>query len=185
MNKTWKQKLNYLKLPPSDDPINRAYDLCPYDKVKVVLIGDKLCKDHNGLVFSTHPKAEINAQQNIIFREYRRDLGYDYPRTGDLTVWANEGILLLPCNGYELLVFRTLRTLSLFKHNIVYILWGADARRLQAAIDPTSNKIISCKLPSTLNRLKGNDDFPGHSPFTETNLYLEEHNIKPINWKLR
>lgn len=185
MNKQWKQKLNYLKLPPSDDPINRAFDLCPYDKLKVVLIGDKLCENHNGLVFSTHPRAPINAQQNIIFREYVRDTGHDYPRTGDLSDWAREGVLLLPCDRQGLLVFRILRLLSGFKKNTVFILWGADAQRFSPAIDTGTNKIISCNLPSTLNRLSGRDNFPGHSPFTETNNYLTEHGIKPINWRLR
>jgi len=180
---SWKQKLPWQRLLPSKPKFQRALDLCPPDKVKVVIVGDRLYEQHNGLAFSTHPKAGFEASHHIIFKEYRRDLGFDLPRTGDLTSWAEQGVLLLPSEENKLFTFCLLRYLSTNHPHIVYLLWGAKAERFNPAIE--QGRVFVASLPSPLNISYGNDTFTGCSHFSEANRYLEEHGIKPVNWKLR
>lgn len=183
--KTWKQRLPLARLLPSNVPFQRALDLTPPHKVKVILLGNSLCDNHNGLVFSTHPKAKTNPQHNIIFSEYRRDLGFDTPRTGDLTAWAEQGVLMLPVRGYELFVYCLLRHWSTQESNSTtpYLLWCADQRRIRRAID--KGKVLVATAPSPINISYGNDTFTGCSHFSETNRYLEDNELPTINWRLR
>lgn len=207
--KTWKQ-LKFLKtpdakallelegLPPKEKRL-RAFDLTPFDKTKVVILGQDPypTKGHaDGLAFSVPvtikplPKTLAN-----IYREYSSDLGYPIPRHGDLSSWASRGVLLLntclsvqegkPQShrniGWEMLTYEAIRKLSNEKSHLVFILWGKDAQNFKAVIDTEKHLVLEAPHPSPLACYKG---FYGSKPFSKTNEYLISVGEEPIDWKL-
>ena len=182
-------------LPPKEAILN-ALALTPLDEVKVVIIGQDPYpnKEHPiGLAFAVServnplPKSLIN-----IFRELKDDTGTD--RTiGDLSDWARQGVLLLNTSltvvegkpgshsgiGWSGLCKDTIRVLNEQRENIVFILWGKHAQKYEMFIDRNKHFVIKSPHPSPLSAHRG---FFGSKPFSQTNKYLEEHNIKQIEW---
>jgi len=181
--------------PPRAD-ILRAFARTPPDEVKVVILGQDPypTKGHaNGLAFSTNPHVQpLPKSLANIFRELRDDTGID--RTdGDLTCWADRGVLLLNTSltvvegrpgshsgiGWEILSTETIRFLSDQYEHIVFILWGKHAQRKAMFIDQSKHLIIQSPHPSPLSAHRG---FFGSRPFSTANKYLIQHEKNPIEW---
>ena len=130
-----------------------------------------------------------------IFKELKSDLGYDAPKSGDLTKWAREGVLLMNTAltvrehqanshancGWSWFTDSVIQILSEQKEHLVFLLWGGNARRKKALIDTKKHLVLECAHPSPLSAYNG---FFGCKHFSKTNAYLESHGIPPIDWDL-
>jgi len=130
-----------------------------------------------------------------IFKELKSDIGCDLPKSGNLTKWAKEGVLLLNTSlsvrehqanshskcGWAWFTDSVIRLISEQKENVVFILWGGNARSKKALIDTTKHHIIESAHPSPLSAYAG---FFGSKPFSRTNEYLTKYGLKPIDWDL-
>lgn len=183
---------------PDRDKIFRALELTPYDKVKCVILGQDPYPNREhacGLAFSVPPGASIPQSLRNIFKELQDDLGVDPPKSGDLTKWALEGVLLLNtvltniegCTqahkglGWEMLTNRIIYEVSRKEEPVVFILWGNDARSKKSYIDTKKNLVIESAHPSPLSARRG---FFGSRPFSRTNEFLIKHGIEHIDWSL-
>ncbi len=183
---------------PKPNQIFRALDLCPVDNVKVVVIGQDpyhTLKGYraNGLAFSVNVQDQIPPSLRNIYTELENDLGQKLSNSGDLTSWAEQGVLLLNATltvragqagshqnkGWELFTDAIISKLSEVKDHLVFILWGSYARRKSGLIDKNKHKIIESAHPSPLSAANG---FFGSKPFSKTNKWLVENNLEPINW---
>jgi uracil-DNA glycosylase len=187
------------KVFPSGENIFKAFDLTPFDKVKVVILGqDPYHGDHqaHGLSFSVpegiaHPPSLVN-----IFKELKNDLNIDKPKSGNLEAWAKEGVLLLNATltvrahqagshqnkGWETFTDAVIKKLADEKEQLVFILWGNYAQKKGRFIDANKHYIIKAVHPSPLSANRGG--FFGSQPFSKTNNYLKSKNIDPIDWTL-
>lgn len=183
--------------PPKED-IFRALKLTPYDKVKVVIVGQDPYhgeREANGLSFSVHPGIKIPPSLQNIYKELCNDLGFSVPNNGDLTKWANEGVLMLnailtvekdkPAShhnlGWELFTDYVIKIINLKDEPVVFILWGNFAKEKSALITNPKHFIISSPHPSPFSANRG---FFGSKPFSKTNDFLVRNRIKPIDWQL-
>lgn len=184
--------------PPGKE-IFSAFDLCPIDKVKVVIIGQDPyhgMSQANGLCFSVkdgvpHPPSLIN-----IFKELERDLGIAYPQTGDLSSWARQGVLLLntiltvrahePGShkqlGWEHFTNAVIKTISDSCENVVFLLWGGFAKKKESLIDQSKHTILTCGHPSPLSANRGY--WFDNKHFSKTNEILTKIGQTPIIWSL-
>lgn len=191
-----KEEYTQQRIYPPGSQIFRAFDLCPYDKVKVVIIGQDPYHgpgQANGLCFSvkegiTMPPSLIN-----IFKEIRSDIGKDFPPNGSLERWARQGVLLLNATltvrekqpgshqnkGWELFTDAVITRLSNQRAGLVYILWGAYAQKKGTVIDTSKNLVIKSPHPSPFSADRG---FFGSKPFSKTNDYLKQKGEAPIDW---
>ena len=182
-------KEEYLRTPcyPPGRLIFNAFNLCPFDDVKVVIIGQDPYHEPGqamGLSFSvpdgiTFPPSLIN-----IFKEIQMDLGTPMPATGDLTRWAKQGVLLLNATltvrahqagshqnrGWETFTDAAIRALAEEKENLVFILWGSYAQKKGAFIDRNKHLVLTSAHPSPLSAYNG---FFGNKHFSRTNDYLK------------
>ncbi|MGN1262649.1 MAG: uracil-DNA glycosylase [Prevotella sp.] len=187
---------NHTCYPPGSLIFN-AFNLCPFDRVKVVIIGQDPYHEPgqaHGLSFSvgdgvTPPPSLIN-----IFKEIQLDLGTPMPASGNLTRWATQGVLLLNAtltvrahqaashqrHGWELFTDAVIRTLSNRKEHLVFILWGGYARSKAALIDASRHLILQSVHPSPLSANRGG--WFGNHHFSRANAYLSQHGITPIEW---
>ena len=182
---------------PDKNNIYNALKLTPPDKVKVVILGQDpyINKDQaNGLSFSVQSGIAIPPSLRNIFREQRKDLGIIQPNSGDLTKWAEQGVLLLNRNvtvraglsnshqekGCGILTDSIIKYLGQ-KENKVFILWGNNAKAKRKLIDSSKNLILEAAHPSPLSATRG---FFGCQHFSKANNYLIEHNLSPIDWQL-
>lgn len=182
--------------PPKD--IFKAFDLCPFDKVKVVILGQDPYhgpNQANGLCFSVHNDIAFPPSLQNIFKEIQSDLRLPIPKSGDLTPWAKQGILLLNATltvrahqagshqskGWEQFTDAAIKHLSDERTGIVFILWGSYAQKKGAVIDTKKHLILKAPHPSPLSSHRG---FFGCKHFSLTNQYLIKHNQKPIDWSL-
>jgi uracil-DNA glycosylase len=181
--------------PPKN--IFRAFDLCPFDKVEVVILGQDPyhgAGQANGLCFAVGPGQRLPPSLQNIFKEIESDLGQPLAhKTGDLERWATQGVLLLNATltvragaagshqgeGWEEFTDAVIRTLSDKKENLVFILWGNYAKSKGKLIDWSKHEIIESAHPSPLSAYNG---FFGSKPFSKTNAYLVEHGKTPIDW---
>lgn len=181
---------------PNEDDWYKAFELTPFDKVKVVILGQDPYHTKgvaHGLAFSALPhNKNLPASLRNIFKEYVSDLGYPQPRNGDLRVWAERGVLLLntiltveegdPMShsgyGWEKLTYEVVRSLA-ETGRVVFILMGRKAQELKAACEPCPT--ISTAHPSPLSASFG---FFGSKIFTKANKLLENINAEPIDWRL-
>lgn len=181
--------------PPKN--IFRAFELCPFDKVEVVILGQDPYhgpKQANGLCFAVGEGVALPPSLQNIFKEIESDLGQKLVhRTGDLERWAKQGVLLLNATltvrtraagshqgkGWEEFTDAVIRELSEERENLVFILWGNYAKAKGAHIDRTKHLVIESAHPSPFAASSG---FFGSKPFSKTNAYLIEHNKKPIDW---
>ena len=192
------KKANEIIYPKSDDIFN-AFRLTPFDEVKVVILGQDPYHRPNqahGLSFSvqkgiTHPPSLQN-----IFKELTEDIpGFKTPIDGDLTQWAQQGVLLINATltvsaglagshqnqGWEIFTDKVIATLSEKRENIIFILWGKFAQAKEKLIDTQKNHIIKSPHPSPFSAYSG---FFGSKPFSKTNELLRKLGKEEIDWQL-
>jgi uracil-DNA glycosylase len=176
--------------------IFRAFDLCPFDKVRVVIIGQDPYHDVNqahGLCFSVQDGVPAPPSLVNIYKELNRDLGKPIPTSGDLTHWAEQGVLLLNATltveahkagshqgkGWEELTDAAVQALNNQRSNIVFMLWGSYAQRKGQFIDRRKHLVLTAVHPSPLSAYRG---FIGCGHFSQANTYLQQHGQTPIVW---
>lgn len=181
--------------PPASLIFN-AFNLCPFDKVKVVIIGQDPYHgpgQAHGLCFSVNEGIQFPPSLQNIFKEIKSDLDIPIPTSGNLTRWAEQGVLLLNATltvrahnagshqkkGWETFTDSVIRILAEQKENLVFILWGAYAQKKGAFIDKNRHLVLSSAHPSPLSAYNG---FFGNHHFSLTNKWLTEHNLKAIDW---
>lgn len=176
--------------------IFNAFEHTPFDKVKVVILGqDPYHNDGqaHGLSFSVPDGIPAPPSLVNIFKEINRDLGIPVPRSGNLTRWANQGVLLLNATltvqahmagshqkkGWEAFTDAAIHQLAEKRENLVFILWGAYAQKKASFIDPNKHLVLRSVHPSPLSAYNG---FFGNSHFSTANRYLQSKGIVPIEW---
>jgi len=181
---------------PAPGNIFAAFDLCPFDKVKVVIIGQDPYHEPgqaHGLCFSVKSPTPPPPSLLNIYKEISDDLGRPSKTGGDLTDWARQGVLLLnstltvQCHaaashagkGWETFTDAAVRALNEKRKNIVYILWGGYAQRKGAFINADENLVLKSPHPSPLSASGG---FFGNKHFSRANEYLAAHGESPIDW---
>lgn len=184
------------RIYPEPKNIFRAFDLCPFDKVEVVILGQDPYHGRgqaNGLCFAVNPEMRSPPSLQNIFKELESDLGHPVSHDPDLSRWAVQGVLLLNAtltvrantagshqgHGWEQFTDAAIRKLNEERDHIVYILWGNYAKQKGAHIDRSKNLVIESAHPSPFAAHGG---FFGSKPFSRANAYLEEHGKKPIEW---
>jgi uracil-DNA glycosylase len=181
---------------PKGNLIFNAFEQTPFDQVKVVILGQDPYHNPNqamGLSFSVPDGIKIPPSLVNIYKELNKDIGMPIPTTGNLTKWANQGVLLLnsvltvrenePAShskiGWTEFTDDIIQILSAQKSNIVFLLWGNYAQQKQIFIDATKHKILKAAHPSPFSAHNG---FFGSKHFSDTNKYLVEHQKSPIDW---
>ncbi len=176
--------------------IFNAFDLCPFDKVKVVIIGQDPYHEPgqaHGLCFSVNDGVPFPPSLRNIFKEISDDLGKPVPVSGDLTRWARQGVLLLNATltvragqagshqgrGWEEFTDAVIKELNASRDGLVFILWGSYAKKKGAVIDRSRHLVLSSAHPSPLSAYNG---FFGNHHFSLTNKWLAEHGETPIEW---
>ncbi|MEG1188122.1 MAG: uracil-DNA glycosylase [Bacteroidales bacterium] len=181
--------------PPAKN-IFSAFDHTPFDKVKVVIIGQDPYHGPNqahGLCFSVQDGQKIPPSLVNIYKEIETETGKKMPASGNLTRWADQGVLLLNATltveagkaashqkqGWEEFTDAVIRELNEKGENIVFILWGAPAQRKGHFIDRNKHLVLESPHPSPLSAYRG---FFGNNHFTKANDYLQAHHKTPIEW---
>jgi uracil-DNA glycosylase len=177
--------------------IFNAFNLCPYDKVKAVIIGQDPYHgpgQAHGLCFSVRDGVEYPPSLINIFKEIESDLGYRPLPSGNLERWASQGVLLLNATltvrahqagshqnkGWEEFTDSVIRIINSDKVNIVFFLWGSYAQRKGESIDRSKHFVLESVHPSPLSAGRG---FFGNKHFSRCNDYLVSKGIEPINWR--
>lgn len=191
-----KEEYSNKTIYPLGKNIFRAFELCPFDQVKVVIIGQDPYHgpgQANGLCFSVNNGVQLPPSLQNIYKELASDLGVTAPQTGELENWSKQGVLLLNATltvranqagshqkkGWEQFTDAVIKTISDQKENVVFILWGKYAQDKGKVIDRTKHFVITSAHPSPLSAYNG---FFGSKPFSKTNDFLLKHLIKPIDW---
>ncbi|MBQ8593349.1 MAG: uracil-DNA glycosylase [Bacteroidaceae bacterium] len=176
--------------------IFNAFNLCPFDRVKVVIIGQDPYHgpgQAHGLCFSVNDGVKFPPSLVNIFKELQDDLGVPLPLTGNLTRWAEQGVLLLNATltvrahqagshqrqGWEEFTDAAIRRLAEGRENLVFLLWGAYAQKKGAFIDRSRHLVLASAHPSPLSAYNG---FFGNRHFSRANEYLATHGKEPVNW---
>lgn len=187
---------NSIIYPPGSLIFN-AFDICPFEKVKAVIIGQDPYHgpgQAHGLCFSVKDGVEFPPSLINIFKEIESDLGIPHPISGDLTRWAIQGVLLLNATltvrehqagshqkkGWEEFTDYVIRVLNSEKKNIVFFLWGAYAQKKGESIDRSRHLVLESVHPSPLSASRG---FFGNRHFSRCNDYLVSKGIEPIDWR--
>jgi uracil-DNA glycosylase len=191
------EKKNFIIYPPGSD-IFAAFNYTPFDKVKVVILGQDPYHGSgqaNGLCFSVKTGIQKPPSLQNIFKELHSDLGLPIPVSGNLENWAKQGVLLLNATltvrsgqagshqnkGWENFTDSAIKNLSDKKQNLVFILWGNYAQAKQSLIHPFKHLIIKSAHPSPFSADRG---FFGSKPFSKCNSYLNENGLVEIDWSL-
>lgn len=181
---------------PRAGNIFRAFDKCPFDKLKVVIIGQDPYHGEgqaNGLCFSVADGMPFPPSLQNIFQEVSSDLNRPVPASGNLDRWAEQGVLLLNAvltvraheaashagRGWETFTDAVVRAIAERKQGIVYLLWGSYAQRKGAIADPARNCILKAVHPSPLSAYRG---FIGCRHFSQANAYLRSQGKAEIEW---
>ncbi len=176
--------------------IFNAFDHCPFEKVKVVILGQDPYHgpgQANGLCFSVNKGIQFPPSLMNIFKEIANDTGCDIPQDGDLTRWSKQGVLLLNATltvraasagshqnkGWEIFTDAVIRKIAQEHSYVVFILWGSYAQKKGAFIDREKHLVLTSPHPSPLSAYHG---FFGNHHFTRTNDYLRLHGKKEILW---
>ena len=184
------------RIYPLGSNIFRAFDKCPFDKLKVVIIGQDPYHgpgQAHGLCFSVADGVPFPPSLQNIFKEVHADTGAEIPFSGNLDRWAEQGVLLLNAvltvreheaashagRGWETFTDAVVRAVAERKQGVVYMLWGSYAQRKGAIADPTRNLILKAVHPSPLSAYRG---FLGCRHFSQANTYLESIGQEPIKW---
>ena len=182
---------------PPGGLIFNAFNLCPFDKVKVVIIGQDPYhepRQAHGLSFSVQDDVPFPPSLQNIFKEIHDDLGTPISTTGNLTRWAEQGVLLLNATltvrahqanshsrlGWQEFTDAAIRALATQREHLVYMLWGGFARGKSYMIDKTRNLVLESVHPSPLSANRGG--WFGQHQFSRCNQYLKEQGIEPIIW---
>lgn len=181
---------------PPGNLIFNAFDLCPFDRVKAVIIGQDPYHgpgQAHGLCFSVRDGIEYPPSLVNIFKELESDLGIPMPRSGNLERWASQGVLLLNATltvkahlagshqrkGWEEFTDVAINLLNNEKNHLVFFLWGAYAQKKGESINETKHLVLKSVHPSPLSASKG---FFGNRHFSRCNEYLVKNGMGPINW---
>ena len=181
---------------PPGSQMFAAFDACPFDKVKVVILGQDPYHEPgqaHGLCFSVNDGVPFPPSLQNIFKEIHDDIGTPVPMSGDLTRWANQGVLLPNATltvrahqagshqnkGWEQFTDAVIHRLAQERENLVFILWGSYAQRKGEFIDRSRHLVLQSPHPSPLSAHRG---FFGNRHFSRTNEYLTAHGIEPILW---
>ncbi len=181
---------------PTANNIFNAFDLCPFDQVKVVIIGQDPYHgvgQAHGLCFSVDDGIAFPPSLLNIFKEIERDLAKPLPPTGNLTHWAKQGALLLNATltveahkagshqgkGWEAFTDMVIRKISDEKDHVVFMLWGNYAQQKGSIIDSSKHLVLKTVHPSPLSAYRG---FIGCGHFSLANTYLNSHNLNSIIW---
>ncbi|MDO8623780.1 MAG: uracil-DNA glycosylase [bacterium] len=191
-----KEYKNEMVYPPPKH-IFYAFDLCPFDKVKVVILGQDPYHGKgqaNGLCFAVNEGTALPPSLQNIFKEVESDIGEPIKnKTGDLSRWAKQGILLLNATltvraslagshqgkGWERFTDAAIRALSEDREHLVFVLWGNYAKQKGAHIDRSKHLVLESAHPSPFSAHNG---FFGSKPFSKTNAYLVEQGETPVDW---
>ena len=185
------------KVFPQPKDIFRAFDMCPFEKVKVVIIGqDPYHGIHqaNGLSFAVHQGLALPPSLKNIFKEIKNDIGIEPLQSGDLSRWATQGVLLLNATltvrasspgshqnkGWEKFTDAAIKALSDQRENLVFMLWGNYAKKKGTVIDRSKHLVLESAHPSPFSAYNG---FFGCKHFSKANEYLCKHREKEIDWR--
>ena len=191
------EKRHHTVYPPGKD-IFRAFDLTPFDAVKVVILGQDPYHgpgQAHGLSFSVPRGVAIPPSLQNIFAEIRDDLGQPLPDHGCLEAWARQGVLLLNAvltvrahqpeshfgRGWEAFTDRAIDELNGRREGLVFMLWGAKAQAKAAKVDGRRHLVLAARHPSPLSAHRG---FFGCKHFSQANRWLRDHGGTPIDWSL-
>ena len=183
--------------PPEAEVFN-ALHLTPFAATRVVILGQDPyhgAKQAHGLCFSVRPGVAIPPSLANIYTELKADLGIATPNHGNLEAWARQGVLLLNTTltvragqanshqgkGWEIFTDEVLRAVAAKPHRVVFLLWGAAARKKKSLVDLPRHTVIESAHPSPLSAHNG---FFGSRPFSRTNAALVEAGLEPIDWQL-
>ncbi len=184
------------KVYPPGNQIFNAFWMCPFEHVKVVILGQDPYHgpdQANGLAFSVSDKVRTPPSLVNIFKEIKADLGQDLPPTGNLERWAKQGVLLLNATltvragaagshqkkGWEEFTDAVIKEVNERKKNVVFMLWGAYAQKKGAFIDPQKHLVLQAAHPSPFAADRG---FFGSRHFSKANEYLKSVGKEPIEW---
>jgi uracil-DNA glycosylase len=184
------------KIFPPGSLIFNAFDLCPYDKVKVVIIGQDPYHgpgQANGLCFSVNEGVDFPPSLVNIYKEIENEFAKPMPKSGDLSSWAKQGVLLLNAiltvqahlagshqgKGWETFTDAVIRILAEKKEHLVFLLWGSYAQQKGLYIDTNKHLVLKSPHPSPLSAYRG---FIGNRHFQLANQYLKEHGMSEIEW---
>jgi uracil-DNA glycosylase len=182
---------------PKGKNIFAAFDNCPFDKVKVVIIGQDPYHgpgQANGLCFSVHDGIPHPPSLVNIFKELETDIKKPYPQSGDLSHWAKQGVLLINATltvrahqagshqrkGWETFTDAVIKTISGQKEGVVFLLWGGFAKSKGKLIDTSKHLILISAHPSPLSANRGY--WFGNKHFSKTNNYFLQRGENPIEW---
>ena len=191
-----RQEYQLRRIFPPGREIFNAFEHCSFDRVKVVILGQDPYHEQgqaHGLCFSVKAGTPPPPSLVNIYKEIESDLGKTAPKDGDLTRWADQGILLLNATltvrahlagshqnkGWELFTDAVIHRLAEKRQHIVYILWGSYAQRKGAFIDKSANLVLQSAHPSPLSAYRG---FFGCKHFSKTNDYLIATGQTPVEW---
>ena len=181
---------------PAAKNIFNAFNLCPLSKVKVVIIGQDPYHEPgqaHGLCFSVESGVDLPPSLINIYKEIESDIGHKSITNGDLTAWANQGVLLLNStltvrahaaashagHGWETFTDAVIRAVAQNRKNVVYMLWGSFAQKKAEMVDKNENLVLCSAHPSPLSAYRG---FFGNHHFSRANEYLTQHGKTPIDW---
>ncbi len=177
--------------------IFHAFELCPFNKVRVVILGQDPyhgAGQAHGLCFSVPENIAVPPSLQNIYKEIRDDIGTPIPQIGNLEYWSKQGVLLLNATltvragspgshqhkGWEEFTDAAIRALSEQKEHLVFILWGKYAQQKGAIVDRKKHLVLTAAHPSPFSAYNG---FFGCKHFSKTNEYLKAHGEKPIEWE--
>ena len=192
------EEQKHYTLYPSEQNVFHAFSLTPFEDLKVVIIGQDPyhgASQAHGLAFSVQGDTPLPPSLRNIFTEYSDDLHLPYPKTGDLTHWAKEGVFLINAvltvraaqpashraKGWERFIDKVISIINEKKEGVVFVLWGADAQKKAVLIDEIKHLILKAPHPSPLSSYRG---FFGSKPFSKINEYLTCKGLKKIDWNL-
>ncbi len=193
-----KQEYSHHIVYPDMYDIFNCFKLTPFDQVKVVLLGQDPYHNEgqaHGLCFSVQDGVDAPPSLVNIYKELHDDLGCPIPKSGNLTKWAKQGVLLLNTAltvrahmanshkncGWTWFTDNVIQRISQQRDHVVFILWGGNARSKKSLIDSSRHCILECAHPSPLSAFNG---FFGCRHFSKANQYLVEHGVSPVDWGL-
>ncbi len=191
-----RQEYATTRVYPPGSQMFAAFDACPFEQVKVVILGQDPYHEPgqaHGLCFSVNDGVPFPPSLQNIFKEIHDDLGTPIPTSGNLTRWAQQGVLLLNATltvrahqagshqnkGWEQFTDAVIHALAQEREHLVFILWGSYAQRKGDFIDRNRHLVLQSPHPSPLSAHRG---FFGNRHFSRANEYLQAHGITPIQW---
>lgn len=191
-----RDEYSHYRIYPPGELIFNAFNLCPFDKVKVVLLGQDPYHEPGqaqGLCFSVNDGQTFPPSLVNIFKEIKDDIGTAIPQSGSLVRWAEQGVLLLNATltvrehqagshqnkGWETFTDEVIKILNADKEHVVFMLWGNYAQRKGAFIDRSRHLVLTSAHPSPLSAHRG---FFGNHHFSLANSFLREHGMSEIVW---